>query len=46
MCGILFQAIENCITAAGFSVGELAALAFAGMFSFEDGKSPNWGGGY
>ncbi|XP_014681595.1 PREDICTED: probable malonyl-CoA-acyl carrier protein transacylase, mitochondrial [Priapulus caudatus] len=30
------KAIEQCITAAGFSVGEYAALVFAGAISFED----------
>ena len=33
-----FQAIENCIGTAGFSVGEYAALVFAGALNFEDGK--------
>lgn len=28
--------IENCISAAGYSVGEFAALVFAGSISFED----------
>lgn len=32
------QSIENCISAAGYSVGEFAALVFAGSISFEDGK--------
>ena len=31
------QAIENCVAALGFSVGELAALVFAGAMTFEDG---------
>ncbi|PIK37182.1 putative malonyl-CoA-acyl carrier protein transacylase, mitochondrial-like [Apostichopus japonicus] len=30
------KAIENCVAAAGFSVGEFAALVFAGALSFED----------
>ncbi|XP_071488902.1 malonyl-CoA-acyl carrier protein transacylase, mitochondrial-like [Diadema antillarum] len=30
------KAIENCVAAAGFSVGEFAALVFAGSISFED----------
>lgn len=30
------QAIENCVTAAGFSVGEFAALVFAGSLAFEE----------
>ncbi|XP_050538426.1 probable malonyl-CoA-acyl carrier protein transacylase, mitochondrial isoform X2 [Daktulosphaira vitifoliae] len=29
------SAIENCMAAAGYSVGELAALTFAGVFTFE-----------
>lgn len=29
-------AIENCVAAAGFSVGEYAALVFAGALTFED----------
>ena len=38
---ILFQAtspdvLENCVAAAGFSVGEYAALVFAGALAFED----------
>ena len=38
------QAIANCVSAAGFSVGEYAALVFAGALSFEDGKliNNNW----
>ncbi|XP_074083206.1 malonyl-CoA-acyl carrier protein transacylase, mitochondrial [Macrotis lagotis] len=31
------EVIENCVAAAGFSVGEFAALAFAGAFGFEEG---------
>lgn len=30
--------IENCVATAGFSVGEYAALVFAGAIEFEDGK--------
>ncbi|XP_063951003.1 malonyl-CoA-acyl carrier protein transacylase, mitochondrial-like [Lytechinus pictus] len=30
------KAIENCVAAAGFSVGEFAALVFGGSISFED----------
>ena len=29
--------VENCVATAGFSVGELTALIFAGVLSFEDG---------
>ncbi|CAG2106522.1 unnamed protein product [Medioppia subpectinata] len=29
--------VESCVATAGFSVGELAALVFAGALSFEDG---------
>lgn len=29
--------VESCVATAGFSVGELAALVFAGSLSFEDG---------
>lgn len=32
------QAINNCIATAGFSVGEISALVFAGSFSFERGN--------
>jgi len=31
------QAIVNCISAAGYDVGEYTALVFAGAMSFEDG---------
>lgn len=31
------SAVENCIAAAGFSVGEISALTFAGVMSFERG---------
>ncbi|GAB1610420.1 hypothetical protein Ahia01_001328300, partial [Argonauta hians] len=30
------QAIERCVTTAGFSVGEITALVFAGVLDFED----------
>ena len=33
-----FQAVETCVGTAGFSVGEYAALVFAGVMSFADGK--------
>ena len=33
----IFQAIQTCVGAAGFSVGEFAALVFAGVMSFADG---------
>lgn len=32
------SAIENCMAVAGYSVGEFAALTFAGCFSFEHGN--------
>jgi len=32
------SAIENCMAAAGYSIGEFAALTFAGCFSFEQGE--------
>lgn len=32
------SAIENCMAAAGYSVGEFAALTFAGCFTFEEGN--------
>ena len=32
------QAHERCTTAAGFSLGEITALAYSGAISFEDGK--------
>ncbi|XP_051818237.1 malonyl-CoA-acyl carrier protein transacylase, mitochondrial [Antechinus flavipes] len=31
------EVIENCVAAAGFSVGEFAALVFAGALEFEEG---------
>lgn len=31
------QVIENCVAAAGFSVGEYAALVFAGSMDFAEG---------
>lgn len=33
------QAIETCVAAAGFSVGEFAALVFAGAMNFSEGKN-------
>uniref|UniRef100_A0A915J8Y2 Malonyl-CoA:ACP transacylase (MAT) domain-containing protein n=1 Tax=Romanomermis culicivorax TaxID=13658 RepID=A0A915J8Y2_ROMCU len=33
----LLQVIENCVGTAGFSVGEYAALVFAGSLTFENG---------
>ena len=36
-CILLFQAIDNCISTSGFSVGEYAALVFAGVLTFEEG---------
>lgn len=35
------SAVENCISTAGFSVGELTALVFAGVLSFERGNYTN-----
>lgn len=32
------NAIYNCVGAAGFSLGEITALVFAGAFQFEEGK--------
>lgn len=32
------NAIDSCVSTAGFSVGELAAVTFAGALSFEDGN--------
>lgn len=32
------SAIENCMATAGYSIGEFAALTFAGCFSFEHGN--------
>lgn len=32
------QAIESCVAAAGFSVGEFAALVFSGSMNFAEGK--------
>lgn len=32
------SAIENCVATAGFSVGEITALTFAGVFKFGDGN--------
>jgi len=37
MSVLCVQAIANCISAAGYDVGEYAALVFAGAMSFEDG---------
>lgn len=33
------QAIENCVAAAGFSVGEFTALVFSGAMDFAEGKN-------
>lgn len=35
------QAIESCVAAAGFSVGEFAALVFSGSMNFAEGKEKN-----
>jgi len=32
------SAIENCMAVAGYSIGEFAALTFAGCFTFEQGN--------
>lgn len=32
------DAVKNCTSTAGFSVGEYAALVFSGAITFEDGK--------
>jgi len=32
------SAIENCMATAGYSIGEFAALTFAGCFTFEQGN--------
>ena len=32
------QAVETCVAAAGFSVGEFAALVFSGAINFTEGK--------
>ena len=32
------EALENCVGTAGFSLGELTALTFAGALSFESGS--------
>lgn len=33
------NAIYNCVGTAGFSLGEITALVFAGSFQFEEGMS-------
>ncbi|XP_075409636.1 malonyl-CoA-acyl carrier protein transacylase, mitochondrial isoform X2 [Tenrec ecaudatus] len=33
------EVIENCVAAAGFSVGEFAALVFAGVMEFSEGQT-------
>lgn len=35
------NAVYNCVGAAGFSLGEITALVFAGAFQFDQGKSFN-----
>lgn len=37
------QVIENCVAAAGFSVGEFAALVFAGAMEFSEGTQEGFG---
>ena len=32
------RAVETCVTTAGFSIGEYAALVFAGCMTFEEGE--------
>ena len=32
------SSLENCVAVAGFSLGEITALTFAGVFTFEDGE--------
>lgn len=42
LCNIFFfflQAIETCVAAAGFSVGEFAALVFSGAMDFAEGTT-------
>ncbi|CAF3786740.1 unnamed protein product [Rotaria sp. Silwood1] len=34
---ITSKAVENCVVTAGFSIGEITALVFAGCMTFEDG---------
>lgn len=36
---VFLQAIENCVAAAGFSVGEFAALVFSGVMDFAEGTT-------
>lgn len=35
---LLLQAVETCVAAAGFSVGEFAALVFSGSMNFAEGN--------
>lgn len=35
----MFQAYENVVAAAGYSVGEFAALVASGTMTFDDGKN-------
>lgn len=37
------NAIENCVATAGFSLGEITALVFAGALPFDKGKFPIFG---
>ena len=37
--------VEGCSACAGLSLGEYAALVFAGALSFEDGLKVGWVGG-
>lgn len=39
ICDLIhLKAIENCVAAAGFSVGEFAALVFSGAMDFAEGE--------
>uniref|UniRef100_A0AAZ1XDC0 Malonyl-CoA:ACP transacylase (MAT) domain-containing protein n=1 Tax=Oreochromis aureus TaxID=47969 RepID=A0AAZ1XDC0_OREAU len=38
------KAIEMCVAAAGFSVGEFAALVFSGAMNFAEGRKTSFGG--
>uniref|UniRef100_A0A669BTI7 Malonyl-CoA:ACP transacylase (MAT) domain-containing protein n=1 Tax=Oreochromis niloticus TaxID=8128 RepID=A0A669BTI7_ORENI len=40
------KAIEMCVAAAGFSVGEFAALVFSGAMNFAEGRKTSFLGGF